>query len=97
MSQIPREGGVQSVVGLLREGFPYIQNRCRRFRSDLFEIAVPFAQVVCMSGRQATELFYDTSRFERLLARTVPAVGQEPLQLHSAGRRRLPPGTPLPG
>ncbi len=65
MSQIPREGGVRSVVGLLREGFPYIQNRCRRFRSDLFEIAVPFAQVVCMSGREATELFYDTTRFER--------------------------------
>ena len=65
MNSIPREGGVQSAVGLLREGFPYIQNRCRRFQSDLFEIAVPFAQVVCMSGREASELFYDTTRFER--------------------------------
>ena len=65
MTSIPREGGVQSAVGLLHEGFPYIRNRCRRFGSDLFEIAVPFAQVVCMSGREATELFYDPTRFER--------------------------------
>ncbi len=56
---------MQSALRLLREGFPFIQNRCWRFRFGLFEIAVPVGQVVCMSGREATQIFYDSERFVR--------------------------------
>ncbi|MGV3556840.1 cytochrome P450 [Larkinella arboricola] len=65
MRNIPRISAWSSAVGLAREGFPFIYNRCRRFQSDLFEIKVPFLKVLCMSGPEASRIFYDPERFVR--------------------------------
>lgn len=65
MRSIPRLSAWSSATGFIREGFPFIYNRCRRFQSDLFEIKVPFLKVVCVSGPEASRLFYDPDRFVR--------------------------------
>ncbi|CCH54691.1 cypC [Fibrisoma limi BUZ 3] len=65
MRNIPSVGALSSALGLAREGFPFIYNRCRRFQSDLFEISVPFLKVVCISGPEAAQIFYDPERFAR--------------------------------
>ena len=65
MNNIPRLSAWSSAWGLAHEGFAFIYNRCRRLQSDLFEINVPFLKVVCISGPEAAQLFYDPQRFIR--------------------------------
>ncbi|HEY8379078.1 MAG TPA: cytochrome P450, partial [Nannocystis sp.] len=62
---IPVDPGVDSTLALLREGYLFISNHCRRLESDAFRTRLFGRSVVCMSGREAAELFYDESRFQR--------------------------------
>jgi fatty-acid peroxygenase len=52
-------------LALLREGYDFIPRRCRRYGSDLFLTRVMLQPVVCMSGPEASELFYGGERFTR--------------------------------
>jgi fatty-acid peroxygenase len=54
-----------SSLALLREGYEFIPRRCRRYGSDLFVTRVMGERVVCISGREAAELFYGGERFTR--------------------------------
>lgn len=38
MSGLPREPGFDSSLALLRAGYRFIGNRCRRFGTDVFEV-----------------------------------------------------------
>lgn len=42
-----------------------MQNRFRKFNSDLFETRLLLQKVVCLHGPEAAALFYDTDRFKR--------------------------------
>ena len=65
MSSIPRDPALDSTLSLMREGYEFIGNRCRRFDSDLFTARVMGRPAVCIHGREAAELFYDARKLER--------------------------------
>lgn len=54
----------RSIV-LLREGYAFIPSRCRRWQTDAFETRLMGQRVVCMSGRDAAEVFYAPGRMTR--------------------------------
>lgn len=65
MSSIPRDPALDSTLSVMREGYEFIWNRCRRFDSDLFTARVMGRPAVCIHGRDAAELFYDARKLER--------------------------------
>ncbi|HET8701474.1 MAG TPA: cytochrome P450, partial [Nitrococcus sp.] len=65
MAEIPRDKSPESTLALAREGYMFIPNRCRRFRSDLFQARLLLQNTICMSGEETARLFYDPERFQR--------------------------------
>ncbi|PLS17993.1 cytochrome P450 [Bacillus sp. M6-12] len=64
-SEIPREKGLDNSLSLLKEGYLFIQNRCRQFQTDIFQTRLMGEKVICMSGEEAARVFYDNERFQR--------------------------------
>ncbi|WP_010275789.1 cytochrome P450 [Paenibacillus senegalensis] len=62
---IPREEGLDHTLSLMREGYMYIPNRRRSLNTDLFETRLLGKKAICMGGKEAAELFYDTEKFKR--------------------------------
>ncbi len=62
---IPREEGIDHSLSLMREGYMYILNRRRSFHSDIFETRLFGKKVICMGGKEAAEIFYDSEKFKR--------------------------------
>jgi fatty-acid peroxygenase len=62
---IVREPALDSTLALLLEGYDFIRNRCRRLRTDVFRTRLFLRPTICMTGEEATRLFYDARRFER--------------------------------
>ncbi|MCG1027465.1 cytochrome P450 [Virgibacillus halodenitrificans] len=62
---IPKESGFDQSIALLREGYMYIPNRRHSFQSDLFETRLLGQKAICMGGKEATEIFYDNTKFKR--------------------------------
>lgn len=65
MPPIPHAPGFDSTLAVLREGFPFIWNRCQRLRTDIFQTRFMLQKTICLHGPEAAALFYDTSRFMR--------------------------------
>lgn len=65
MGTMPRDRTLDSAPALLLEGYEFISNRCRRLGSDVFETRLLGQPTICMRGRDAAELFYDSDRFVR--------------------------------
>lgn len=65
MKNIPKEKTLDSSLALLREGFPFIQNKCKRFHSNIFQTRLLLEKTVCIHGQEAVRLFYDTEKFRR--------------------------------
>lgn len=63
--QMPREKGIDQSLSMMREGYMYISNRRHSFNSDVFETRLLGKKAVCMGGKEAAELFYDTEKFKR--------------------------------
>src|SRR3569623_270301 len=61
----PRDPGLDNTLALLREGYFYIPNRCRRYHSDVFKTRLLLQDTICMSGAEAAALIYDADRFVR--------------------------------
>lgn len=64
-NQMPREEGIDHSLSLMREGYMYILNRRHSFNSDIFETRLLGKKAICMGGRAAAEVFYDTEKFKR--------------------------------
>jgi fatty-acid peroxygenase len=64
-NQMPKEEGIDHSLSLLREGYMYISNRCRSFNSNIFETRLLGKKAICMVGKEAAEVFYDTEKFKR--------------------------------
>ncbi len=62
---IPKEKCTDHTIKLLTEGYLYIPNRLRKYNTNLFETNIMCQKVVCMSGKEAAELFYDQNLFTR--------------------------------
>lgn len=63
--QMPREEGIDHTLSLMREGYMYILNRRKSFNSDVFETRLLGQKAICMGGKEATEIFYDSDKFKR--------------------------------
>jgi fatty-acid peroxygenase len=66
---LPRDSALDSSLTLFAEGNTFIQRRCRRLHSDIFETRLLLQPTICMQGEEAARLFYDSDRFERQGAR----------------------------
>lgn len=63
--QIPREEGIDHSLSLVREGYMYILNRRRSLNSDIFETRLLGKKAICIGGKEAAEIFYNTENFKR--------------------------------
>ncbi|WP_046243234.1 cytochrome P450 [Hymenobacter terrenus] len=92
MPTIPREPGFDSTLAVLREGFPFIWNRCQRHQSDVFQTRLMGQKTICLHGTEAARLFYDPDRFIR--AGAVPRriqttlMGQDAIQTLDEGQHQ---------
>ncbi len=62
---IPKEKCLDQTIKLLMEGYLYIPSRCSKLHSDIFETRLMGKRVICMSGENAAELFYNKHLFTR--------------------------------
>ena len=62
---IPKDPSPDSTLALLREGYAFIPERCRRLGADIFETRLMLQRAVCMSGAEAASQFYRRDRFTR--------------------------------
>lgn len=65
MANIPMESGIDSTLGLLRDGYTFIGKRCDRMQTDVFQTRLRLQKTICMRGAAAAELFYDNDKFSR--------------------------------
>ncbi|MER7335608.1 MULTISPECIES: cytochrome P450 [unclassified Micromonospora] len=77
MATIPTERSPESSVAFLRDGYRFVGRRCDRHGSDIFQARLLLRPTICLRGRPAAELFYDTERFVR--AGAMPLRGQRTL------------------
>jgi len=62
---MPKEEGIDHTAGLIREGYMYVPNRMKSYQTNVFETKVLGQKAICISGKEAAALFYDTEKFER--------------------------------
>ncbi len=62
---IPKDSRPDSTLALLREGYAFVPERCRRLRSDIFETRLMLTRAICISGHEAAAQFYRRDRFTR--------------------------------
>lgn len=62
---VPHDKTLDNTLALGREGYLFIKNRVDKYKSDIFETHILGENVICMSGEEAAELFYNPERFER--------------------------------
>jgi fatty-acid peroxygenase len=65
MQRIPHDKGLDSSLALLSDGYTFIQKRCRRLNTDVFQTRLMLQRTICMRGQEAAKLFYDRDRFVR--------------------------------
>lgn len=65
VKQIPRDRCVDHTLTLLQEGYLFIKNRMDQLQSDIFETRLLGKKVICMSGLEASKLFYNQKIFRR--------------------------------
>ncbi|MBH1940167.1 cytochrome P450 [Mobilitalea sibirica] len=62
---IPKDRCIDNTCKLLMEGYLFIPNRCRRYKTDLFQTRLMGQKVICLSGEDAAEIFYNNHLFTR--------------------------------
>lgn len=65
MTPVPQVGTIDSSLALLRDGYEFIQKRCREHSTDVFETRLAGQTAVCMSGPEAAREFYVPERMTR--------------------------------
>ena len=67
-SSVPRDPAIDGTLALIREGYPFIWDRCRALKSDIFRTRIMGKPAVCIHGPEAAELFYDETKLQRVRA-----------------------------
>ena len=65
MPRIPRDKNFDGTPALILDPYGFIAKRCGRYGSGLFETRLMLRKVICATGPEAAELFYDQDRFVR--------------------------------
>ncbi|MGM8365969.1 cytochrome P450 [Virgibacillus sp. W0181] len=63
--EIPRDKGIDCSPALMLEGYQFISNRRKKYRSNIFQTRLMGEKVICISGVEAAELLYDENKFKR--------------------------------
>lgn len=63
MAPIPRDPSPDSTLALLSEGYTFIGTRSQRYGSDLFATRLMLQRAICLTGEEATQVFYEPDRF----------------------------------
>ncbi|WP_421383200.1 cytochrome P450 [Bacillus salacetis] len=63
--EMPKETGLIENYRLLKEGYQYIMNRSDKYDTPVFETSLLGDAAICLTGKEAAELFYDNERFKR--------------------------------
>ena len=63
--KIPCEKTIDNSLSLLFEGYSFIQNRCYKYKTDIFQTRILGQKAICMSGEEAAKVFYDNNYFKR--------------------------------
>jgi fatty-acid peroxygenase len=63
--EIPKVQGVDNTFNLLTTGYPYIFEKCKALGTEVFETRLMGKKMICMTGKEAVSLFYDSNLFQR--------------------------------
>ena len=63
--KIPCDVTIDNSLAMLLEGYSFIQNRCNRYKTDIFQTRLLGQKAICMSGEEASKIFYDNNYFMR--------------------------------
>lgn len=63
---VPRDSHLDSSFALLREGYDFIGNRCRRLRSPVFQSRILLQRTYCLQGHDAAAMFYENPNLSRV-------------------------------
>ena len=66
VKQIPKDLSWDNRIQLMLEGYLFVQNRCNRLDTDVFQTKLNGKNVICMNGKEAAEIFFDEEKFEPL-------------------------------
>ncbi len=56
---------LDSAMALSQEGYMFIKNRIDKYQTDIFETRLLGKKVICISGKEATKVFYNKDLFEK--------------------------------
>lgn len=65
IKKMPCDRSIDHSLCLLLEGYSFIQKRCYRYKSDIFETRLLGKKAICMSGEEAAKVFYNETYFKR--------------------------------
>ena len=65
MTNIPKDKNFDSSLILLRDGYEFIQKKRQKLGTDIFRTRLMLKKTICMSGKEAAEVFYDNEKFQR--------------------------------
>lgn len=74
---MPRDTSMDSSLALLKEGYNFVGNRCKRLDTDIFATRLLMQETVCMQGEEAARLFYTGKHLTRKGA--IPRAAQKTL------------------
>jgi fatty-acid peroxygenase len=63
--KIPCDKTIDNSLLLLLEGYSFIQNRCYKYKTDIFQTRLLGQKAICMTGEEAAKVFYDNNYFKR--------------------------------
>lgn len=65
IKRIPGNTFVDQSLCLLLEGYPFIQNRRKKYKTDIFQTRLLGKKAICISGEEAARFFYNNDYFKR--------------------------------
>ncbi|WP_185266178.1 cytochrome P450 [Halopseudomonas xiamenensis] len=80
--QIPRTSAFDSSKAFLDNGYRFISEHCREYRSDIFQTRIMLRPVYCLTGEDAARMLYVPGRFTR--QRAMPPTTLSLLQDHGS-------------
>lgn len=75
--ETPHTPAFDSTLALLRDPYRFLSKTARHYGTDVFETRLLMQPALCLTGPEAAEVFYDTSRFSR--AGSMPGAVQKTL------------------
>lgn len=63
--KIPRAKGLDQTICLLTTGYPFIPNLMKELNTDIFQTRLMCKKSICITGKDAAQLFYDPEYFIR--------------------------------